>query len=213
LLLGSNTHALEVLFATKAVVSTPIGDELVANKELFISKQSFKPFYGFSISEWRKVKSTKMMVEKMKPSEQRVIDVIREAYEPDKVWMDEIVEILTKNHAKKEVFSTKHLGERRKADVDKYGYSVKNAYHSIRLLNQGIELLTSGTMTFPRPNADHLQDIRKGKFTLVELEKEYNQLMIDLENANKSSTLPEKPDRDKINKLLIKLTLKGINEN
>ena len=171
LLLGSNTHALELLFAPHDMIikSTAVGKRMIAARMSFVTRQSFRPFMGFSISEWRKVLGTRMEVEKLQPSQQRVIDMIREVYAPDKVWMDEIVELLTKNHARTEVPGTRHLGERRKAEIGKFGYSVKNAYHAIRLLNQGIELLETGQMTFPRPNAEYLRDIRDGRMTIAEL--------------------------------------------
>lgn len=205
LLIQNNTHALEVLFAPQDMVitSSSLFKNLLAHKHLFISRDNFRSFWGFSISEWRKVKGTAIKAEKIAPNEQRIIDMIREVFKPDKVWMDEIIETLTKNHTKIEVPSTRHLGDRRKDSIEKYGYSVKNAYHAIRLLHQGIELLTNATMTFPRPEAGHLIDIRNGKFTLDELQVEYDDLMNKLITAKDQCKLQPKQDRQAINKMLI----------
>lgn len=215
LLMQSNTHALETLFApdNMVVATSKIAENLKEKRSLFVSKASFRPFWGFSISEWRKVKGTRIEVEKITPDEQRITDMIREVYKPDKVWMDEIVEVLMKNHTKTEVSSTRHLGEKRKLSIEKHGYSVKNAYHAIRLLHQGIELLSTGNMTFPRPEVNYLQDIRNGKLSLEDLEKEYERLMKELKLAEEKSPLPARQDRDKINKVLIEQSLLKINRN
>jgi uncharacterized protein len=41
-----------------------------------------------------------------------------------------------------------------------HGYDIKAAMHVIRLLNEGIELMRSGTITLPRPEKELLITIR-----------------------------------------------------
>lgn len=46
--------------------------------------------------------------------------------------------------------------------VDKHGFDTKFAMHAMRIVEQGIELLTQGRIVFPRPNAQFLKDVRNG---------------------------------------------------
>ena len=44
------------------------------------------------------------------------------------------------------------------------GYDIKAALHAIRLLNEGIELMRSGSITLPRPEKELLITIRTGNY-------------------------------------------------
>src|SRR4029077_8621342 len=49
-----------------------------------------------------------------------------------------------------------------------HGYDIKAAMHVIRLLNEGIELMRSGTITLPRPEKELLITIRTGNYGSLE---------------------------------------------
>jgi hypothetical protein len=75
--------------------------------------------------------------------------------------------------------------------------------HTVRLLMEGIELLTTGKLEYPLKGASTLLDIRNGKYDskeIVQLIEHYESLYSEAENK---SILPEKPDFEKINNLLI----------
>ncbi len=91
--------------------------------------------------------------------------------------------------------------------IERYGYDTKFAMHMIRLAYQGIELMETGRITLPMPSVQRevCMAVRQGKvpedgalFTVGELEK-------DLVAAIENSELPERPDYDAINKLLMTL--------
>src|SRR6266516_1165693 len=48
--------------------------------------------------------------------------------------------------------------------IGAHGYDIKAAMHVIRLLNEGIELMRSGTITLPRPEKELLITIRTGQY-------------------------------------------------
>lgn len=80
-----------------------------------------------------------------------------------------------------------------------HGYDIKAAMHVIRLLNEGIELMRSGTITLPRPEKDLLITIRTGNYgSLDRVLNLANTLFAELERAERESQLPEKVDRGKI---------------
>jgi hypothetical protein len=59
-----------------------------------------------------------------------------------------------------------------------------------------------GRITLPRPNRDELIEIRKGKYSLAEIRELAAQLESEALAAQATSTLPDKVDRDGINRLL-----------
>jgi uncharacterized protein len=77
-----------------------------------------------------------------------------------------------------------------------HGYDIKAAMHVIRLLNEGIELMRSGTITLPRPEKELLITIRTGNYgSLERVLSLANTLFSELEGAEAKSGLPEKVDR------------------
>lgn len=111
-------------------------------------------------------------------------------------------QLLTKNKETDEVYhSSRVVGAKRKESHAQFGYSVKNAYHSIRLLDQGIELLKTGSMTFPRPNADYLRAIRNGEILFDDLSALREDLKIQFASAEEASLIPSKPNRVKLDEL------------
>jgi predicted nucleotidyltransferase len=87
--------------------------------------------------------------------------------------------------------------------IDVHGYDVKAAMHVIRLLNEGVELMRSGTITLPRPEKDLLVTIRTGRYGSLErvlnLAKD---CFLELEQASSQSHLPELVDRRAVSKLV-----------
>lgn len=93
--------------------------------------------------------------------------------------------------------------------IGEHGYDIKAAMHIIRLLNEGIELMRSGTITLPRPEKDLLVTIRTGKYGSRERVLALaNELFAQLEQAEAASRLPESVDRAQISKLVSKTYLK-----
>lgn len=111
-------------------------------------------------------------------------------------------QLLTKNKETDQVYhSTRVVGAKRKESHAKFGYSVKNAYHSIRLLEQGIELLETGDITFPRPNAALLLAIRNGEMEFEKLAELCERRKAEFAEAEARSTIPAKADRVKLDNL------------
>lgn len=96
-----------------------------------------------------------------------------------------------------------YMGEKRKRLVRKFGYDTKNAGHLIRLLRMGIEFLNHGRLLVKRKDAEELLSIKKGEWSLNQVEKEANILFKKAEQAYIKSKLPDKPNYDKINALCV----------
>jgi len=81
--------------------------------------------------------------------------------------------------------------------------------HVIRLLNEGIELMRSGTITLPRPEKELLIAIRTGNYgSLDRVLNLANTLFAELEQAEAVSLLPEKADRSKISAVVSEIYLR-----
>lgn len=93
----------------------------------------------------------------------------------------------------------------RSEDALKNTYDLKNLYHAYRLISEIQEYLETGKITFPRPDADFLKDIRSGNYNAdyrEELDKKIDYLKSVVEPK---SNLPQFPNYAKINKLCQKM--------
>jgi uncharacterized protein len=90
----------------------------------------------------------------------------------------------------------------RPALIEEFGYDTKAAMHLIRVLEEGKELMDTGRITLPRPNAQLLTRIRGGEFDFVEIEFMYDQRLAYLYEAQARSSLPAELDRAKISEII-----------
>jgi hypothetical protein len=98
-------------------------------------------------------------------------------------------------------------GVRNKGRADlraRYGFDTKFAMHMVRLGIQGVEYLTTGRITLPIPEPERtwLRDLRQGRHTMREALDRAQELDEQLERIIASSSLPERPDRRRIDEFL-----------
>jgi|GEM_PF-2035903 len=167
-------------------------------KENVVSNVIFRRIMGYGNSEWRKARGEKFIIEKRTPTEDAVIDSIRNVFAPDKDDMDEIVARCLSKKPIQIVPSTHDLGENRKKEFENFGYGVSCATHTIRLLHQLKELMTTGKMTFPRPEVELLKRIRSGQMSLSEVETVYRDTVAELDAIKDHSVLPNKPNNNAV---------------
>jgi predicted nucleotidyltransferase len=103
-----------------------------------------------------------------------------------------------------------HMGTKRKALVDRFGYDTKNAAHLIRLLRMGAEFLKDGFLNVKRHDAQQLLEIKRGEWTLDQVKAEAEWGFKMAEQAYHNSTLPAGPDMDEIRKLTVRVVNIGI---
>jgi hypothetical protein len=147
------------------IVCSDWGKELIANRQLFMSKQLFKTFGGYAVSQLK-----------------HMTRINEGGYQ----------------------------GSLRRERFEKFGYDCKNASHLIRLLRTGIEALVTEEINVFRHDAVELKDIKDGKWTKEKVEREADGLNKLLSEALVKSNLPERPDRRKIEDLLIDILEENI---
>jgi uncharacterized protein len=86
-----------------------------------------------------------------------------------------------------------------------HGYDTKAAMHAMRLCGEGIELMLTGEITYPRPNANELIQIRNGRWSLDAVNREVSRKLYELEEAMVKSKLRRKPDYVRVNSTLVRM--------
>lgn len=85
-------------------------------------------------------------------------------------------------------------GERAKLAQSNEGIDWKALMHAVRVCNEAIEVCKTGFITFPRPEAALLLQIRKGELPYQQVAEMIENGLIELNEAKANSTLPENPD-------------------
>jgi hypothetical protein len=99
-----------------------------------------------------------------------------------------------------------HMGAKRKELVAKFGYDPKHGSHCLRLLKMGIEYLTTGELkVFRDVDKQMLLAVKLGEWSLEKIQEEADRLFKLADEAFVRSTLPNKPDFEKAERLLIDL--------
>ncbi|MFT6110272.1 MAG: hypothetical protein ACJA2W_003197 [Planctomycetota bacterium] len=99
----------------------------------------------------------------------------------------------------------KERNEARAALEAEHGYDTKHAVHLIRLLRMGEEILTRGEVIVQRPDAHELIAIRQGEWPFEKVLEEATRRSAMLPKLMASSALPDQPNRDEVNALVIEL--------
>lgn len=76
------------------------------------------------------------------------------------------------------------------------GVDWKALSHAVRVGTQALELLGTGHVTFPLPNAAHVMDVKLGKLPYQEVSAEIEELLERVEAAALVSVLPTEPDKE-----------------
>jgi uncharacterized protein len=91
----------------------------------------------------------------------------------------------------------------------KFGYDVKAAMHTLRLLYECKELMSEGTITLPRPERDFLIRVRTGRYSMDKVVAMAQKLFAECEEAAEASPLPERVDRTAISLVLANAYRRG----
>lgn len=90
----------------------------------------------------------------------------------------------------------------------------KPILHTMRILEEAIELLQTGQITFPRPNHVFLKNLRSGIYNIKDINYFLNQCLDFLEKIVTTSTLfSDKVDEPLMDQLIMKLHMNQINRS
>lgn len=214
LLLKSNPTLLGMLWLEDehVLLSSPAWTRLVENRHIFVSKQAYHSFAGYARLQVRRMtrmakpkeateKELKLIEDEISFREGRTVN--------DPMFKHEAFETFSLNnlrtHRNALKGQTGYMGAKRKALVEKHGFDSKNAAHTIRLLRMGVEFLRDGELRVWREDAAELLEIKRGEWPLDRIEAEAEKLFKTAEEEHTKSTLPERPDREAAERLLVEL--------
>lgn len=93
-------------------------------------------------------------------------------------------------------------GERARMAERQEGIDWKSLSHAVRVGHEALELLTTGRITLPLRNADHIRRIKLGAVDYRDVAAEVERLLCEVEHAAAASSLPEEPDLQFIDDLV-----------
>jgi len=91
---------------------------------------------------------------------------------------------------------------KRKALIEEFGFDVKFAYHTVRLLEEAEQILAEGDLDLQR-SKDILKGIRRGMLTEQDIRDYFTRKEAHLTRLYEESKLPYGPDEDAIKGLLL----------
>jgi len=108
--------------------------------------------------------------------------------------------------------SFKNYGERvqRAANLDSKDW--KALMHALRVVEQTLELLTTRKITFPRPNADYLRQVRQGEVSYDKVIDQVEETIVRVEEASKKSSLPKEADAELAEELVLRHYRKAVQQ-
>ena len=121
---------------------------------------------------------------------------------PETVFVSEAVKVYAK--------VWENYGERARAAMTNEGIDWKAMSHAVRVAGQAIELLDTGKITFPRPNARWLLDIKLGLIPYSVVSAQLEQLVAQVQEASERSSLPEKSDHKMADQLVREYYLRQV---
>ena len=188
----SNPNIIEMLFipSSHTLMSTPLWEKLIENKDLFLSKKAKYTFSGYAMSQLNDIKNHRQWFinpPKEKPTRKMfgLTDSPKVSGEGIQTISNIKFEYLRADVADELRRELEYREEKRKWDnyvswrdnrnperrrlEELYGYDVKHASHLFRLMTEGKELLLNGNITFPLPNCEEIRAIKNGKYQYDEV--------------------------------------------
>ncbi len=230
LAVDANPTALEMLWAPAHCCQTvtEAGQELISARALFLSRRVADSFGNYAISQLRRIKTHRRWLlhpPKTEPTRAAFGLPERTVIPQDQMGAADALELrgdlsddmLSPNflaildrerqyRAARREWTQFHAWKRdrnpARAQLEaQFGYDTKHAQHLVRLLRMSLEILKEGTVLVERPDRDELLAIKRGAWPFDRLVQQAEEMSEKIEAARLASTLPETPDRERLNTL------------
>ena len=228
LLLQGNPNIMSMLWleGRHRLIVDPIAEELLRHRHCFVGKHVYNAFAGYAHQQMEKMESRDpdelreylAVTAELKfrgahpnhkgetfPEPERDTGELRDIANWD---IDKLLARL--RHYQKKGENIGYMGEKRKQLVLRHSYDTKNAAHLIRLLRMCVEFMKTGEMQVHRQDAAELLDIKTGKWALADVKLLAEDLWSLARAARDASTLPDEPDREGAEKMLVRMVRDGL---
>lgn len=229
--LQGNPNVLGILWLRREhfVDLRPAAKRIIDNRNLFVGKHVYASFAGYASAQLQEMESrepaevreylavtAEMKYRDIHPN--RDHDASPKPDHSDGIardvslWNDEKLRARLA-HFQKKGENIGYMGDKRKQLLVEHGYDSKNSAHCIRLLRMAKEFLETGGMSVYREtDREELLDIKAGRWTLEHIKELAEQLFAEIKTARDASGLPEGPDREGAEALLIDILRAEIGE-
>jgi hypothetical protein len=239
---GFNPNAVPLLWLHPEhyAAMTPEGAMLVQHRELFNSKKAYHTFSGYAHGQLQKMggifndaeESNKLLkvghskIQRWANEEIDIQRLIRDAAESgnstagdyESGYLNALLSIrgfsIEECKRIKDGPITGRMGKKRKELREQFGYDVKFAFHTIRLMKMCVEFLRNpeeGLKVYRKGIDDEvLLSIRRGTYKQEEIKAWADELFAEAKEAVKTTALPDEPDEEGIHQLcmdMIRLSL------
>ena len=215
-----NPNIVELLFAPidgpTCLVMTGEWSVIQNNRHFFISRKARHTFTGYAFAQMKRMEMHHEYEVGKIPLDVQPSDFGAYRNEDGNwAWPSGIEQNTYSNAHNKWTNYQKWLKERNPTRHDlekKYGYDTKHGMHLCRLISEGEELLLTGRIILPRPDAKFLLEVKNGLFTydqIIQYASDGEQRIIE---AEKQSILPFGADRKGIEDLLIQFNIKTVSD-
>jgi len=203
LVMNNNPNMIDSLFVPRRCIlhSTQVGEHVRENRRLFLTKKAWHTFKGYAYSQLNKCRN-KNVHHFIKNCKRMDIDYHISIEDFDEIaYKFDDLEVNNFKARYNKVYQSGTPTKRMDA-IAKHGYDVKFAYHIVRLLNEVEQILVEQDLDIQR-NREQLKSIRRGDWTLEQIEKYFEEKELELEKLYISSTLRHSPDEEGIKELLM----------
>lgn len=211
LALEGNPNIIETLFTREQdqLFVHPLATELLQRRDMFLSRQVGFKFGRYAIHQLQKIERHHRWLTSEPPLLPQPEDFGAVPGENSPKFPDTTAErafrAAVKHHRAYQAWR-KNRNPRRSALEEKHGYDTKHAMHLCRLLKMGCEILESGEVLVFRPDAGWLRTVRDGALSYSELLDWVQEVEKRLAVLEKNSSLPEEPDFQAAEDLVVRTT-------
>lgn len=210
LALECNPNIIEALYVEpRHILHCDVyGEQLRAARQLFLTRQAGQTFSGYAISQLRRLERHHRWLVNPPEHQPTQEEFGGRATEGRYKFRDHDSEAAYRGALKHWNHYQVWRRDRNPARAEleaRYGYDTKHAMHLLRLLRMGMEILETGKVHVYRPDREWLLGVRNGLLEyeeLLALAAEYEARLVTLQAT---STLPEAPDVEQVEALVIAL--------
>lgn len=216
LVMENNPNMLDSLFTHPRCVwfITPLAERIRSQRHLFLSTRVFHTMKGYAFQQMHKlkIKDSKDVWELREYEDDCGIPhsitlaQAKEEYHARQKGTRAVKELSLLSDSTINTYFQKYnagqLASKRFESRKIYGIDNKFAYHVVRLLNEAEQILTEGDLNLDG-SIEQLKSIRRGEWTLEDIEEHFNRREKELQALYVSSKLPRTPDEQAIKTLLL----------
>lgn len=184
---------------------TPLGERLLAARDLFLSRKARHTFSGFAMAQLHRLERHRAWVVAPPAAPPRREDLGLDALpEPERTKVAAAHAEAEREWEKFAAWQKSRNPKRAELEA-RFGYDTKFGAHVVRLLRMCREILTEGVVRVRRPDREELLAIRQGAWPFERLAEWARAEDAAMDALAKASPLPQAPDRKALDALCVSL--------